>query len=131
VILLDTHVVLMLVSSPQRLSKAATRAITRAEAADGVAIASISLWEIAQLIHSGRIAITGSTERFLNQMCSRAGLSVLELTPEVAALALQVPPDFPGDPADRIITATARAHGMPLVTKDQPIQDSSLLKTIW
>jgi len=50
VILLDTHVVLWLTVKPERLSKAAARAIKRAERSDGVAIASITLWEIAQLI---------------------------------------------------------------------------------
>ena len=130
-ILLDTHVLLFLVSNPKRLSTVATRAIARAETADGVAVASITLWEIALLIDNGRISIAGSTEGFLKQIAERPGLSVLELTPEIAALAFQFPSDFPGDPADRIIAATARAHGLPLVTKDQRIQDSKLLKTIW
>lgn len=131
VILLDTHVLLILISNPKQLSKAATRAITRAEAAGGAAIASITLWEIALLVDDRRITVAVSTEAFLKDIVRRPSLSVLELTPEVAALAFQFPPDFPGDPADRIIAATARAHGLPLVTKDQRMQDCALLKTIW
>ena len=49
-ILLDTHVLVMLALDPRRLSKAAARAIARAVAGDGLAIASITLWEIALLI---------------------------------------------------------------------------------
>jgi PIN domain nuclease of toxin-antitoxin system len=131
VILLDTHVILILVSNPDHLSKSATRAIRRAETAGGVAIASITLWEIALLIHDRRVVVEGSTESFLRQIAGRPDLSVLELTPEIAGLAYQFPPDFPYDPADRIIAATARAHGLPLVTKDQRMQDSQLLRTIW
>jgi PIN domain nuclease of toxin-antitoxin system len=131
VILLDTHVVLWLTVKPERLSKAAARAIKRAERSDGVAIASITLWEIAQLIDDGRVKVQGTTERFLESLCQSPGLSVLPITPEVATLAFQFPPDFPRDPADRLIGATARAHGMTLVTKDQPIQDCPLIDTAW
>lgn len=130
-ILLDTHALLMLAFRAERLSKAAANAIRRAEAGDGVAIASITLWEIALLIHQGRITVQGSTEAFLKRLFDRAGLFVLDLDPEIAALAFQFPPGFPNDPADRIIAATARAHGLPLVTKDQRLQDSPLLQTIW
>jgi PIN domain nuclease of toxin-antitoxin system len=56
---------------------------------------------------------------------------MLDLSPEIAALAFQFPTDFPSDPADRIIAATARAHGLPLVTKDRRLQDSALVQTIW
>lgn len=49
----------------------------------------------------------------------------------VRTLAFQLPPDFPRDPADRLIGATARAHGMTLVTKDQPIRDCPLIDTAW
>jgi PIN domain nuclease of toxin-antitoxin system len=50
---------------------------------------------------------------------------------EVAALAAQFPDDFPRDPADRLIAATARAEGMTLITRDQRIRQSPLLKTLW
>jgi PIN domain nuclease of toxin-antitoxin system len=131
VILLDTHTLIFLVSEPKRLSKAAVRFIARAERADGAAIASITLLEIALLIHERRVTVAGSTETFLREIVMRPELSVLELTPEIAALTYQFPPDFPSDPADRIIAATARSHGLPLITKDKRLQESPLLKTIW
>lgn len=121
----------MLVFKPERLSRDAARAIARAETGDGIAIASITLWEIALLIDDGQINVHGSTEAFLIQVTQRPRLFVLDLSPEIAALAFQFPRDFPNDPADRIIAATARAHGLPLVTRDQRLQDSALLKTIW
>lgn len=130
-ILLDTHALVWLVVKPERLSRAAARAIKRAERADGVAISSITLWEIAQLVEDGRVKVQGSTETFLESLCQSSGLNVLAITPEIAALAFQFPPGFPRDPADRLIGATARAHGIPLVTKDEPMQDCPLLDTVW
>ncbi len=100
-------------------------------AGNGAGIASITLWEIALLIDAGRVVVRGSTEAFLRLMVQRPGLFVLDLSPEIAALAFQFPADFPGDPADRIIAATARAHGLPLVTKDRRLQDCALFRTIW
>lgn len=130
-ILLDTHALILLALRPEGLSKAAARTIARAEAGDGIAIASITLWEIALLIDAGRIVVQGSTEAFLKLILQRPRLFMLDLSPEIAALAFQFPTDFPNDPADRIIAATARAHGLPLVTKDRRLQDNELVQTIW
>ena len=129
--LLDTHVVYWLAVHPERLSTAATRAIAAAERSDGVAISSISLWEHAWIIDKRRIQVDGTPERFLTRLAGRPGLALLEITPQIAALTVQFPPDFPRDPADRIIAATARAHGLALVTRDTDLQDSPLLRTIW
>ncbi len=130
-ILLDTHVLVMLALKPERLSRKAARAIAKAEARDGVAIASITLWELALLIDDGHVAVPGSVESFLREVCRRPGLTLLDISPEIAALTVQWPPDFPADPADRLIAATARAHGLLLVTKDQRMQESPLLRTVW
>ena len=59
------------------------------------------------------------------------GVTVLPLTPEFAALATSFPREFPRGPADRLITATARTHALPLVTADRAIRDSPLVETIW
>jgi len=131
VTLLDTHVVYWLAVHPERLSRAARRAIAAADRSDGVAISSISLWELASLIDRGRIQVEGTAERFLIRLADRPGLALLEITPQIAALTIQFPPDFPGDPADRIIAATARAHGLRLVTRDANLQHSPFLRTIW
>jgi PIN domain nuclease of toxin-antitoxin system len=46
------------------------------------------------------------------------GLQTLGLTPAIAATAVALPSSFPGDPADRLVYATAVEHGCLLVTKD-------------
>lgn len=131
VILLDTHVVFWATTRPDRLSRAATRAIKAAERAEGLAIASISLWELAALRAAGRLRVEGSMEGFLNKIATRAGVAVLDITPEIAVLAAQFPASFPGDPIDRLIGGTARAYGLTLVTKDERMQSSPLLRTLW
>lgn len=60
-----------------------------------------------------------------------AGVAVKPITLEIALFTVHFPPDFPSDPMDRIIAATARAENLPLVTADQRMLECPLLKTIW
>jgi PIN domain nuclease of toxin-antitoxin system len=130
-ILLDTQVLVRLSYSPEKLSREARRVIAR-ESSKGLGISSITLWELAMLVERGRFRFhAGTTRDFVDGLVQTAGLSILEITTEVAVLAAQFPADFPGDPADRLIAATARAHRIPLVTSDERIQASPLVQTIW
>ncbi len=131
VILLDTHVLVWLAAEPARLSRAATSAIRRALRSGGIAIASISLWEIAALFAKGRLRSRGTTESSLESILKGTGVSLREITPTIAALAAQFPADFSPDPADRLIAATARAEGLTLVTRDERIRSSALVRTVW
>jgi PIN domain nuclease of toxin-antitoxin system len=131
VILLDTHVLVWAAIEPKRLSRAADAALRRAKVSDGLAVAAISLWEAASLFARRRIESYTTVEASVRQVLETVGVVVKPLTVEVAVLATQFAEDYPRDPADRIIGATARAEGMALVTHDQRIRDCPLLKTIW
>ena len=130
-ILLDTHVLVWLVGEPEKLSKAAASAIRRARSSDGLAIADVTIWELAQLLSRGVLQSGGTVENTVRSLVGRSGVSVKPITPEIAALATQFPIDCPRDPIDRLIGATARAEGLALVTRDEGIRKSPLLKTIW
>jgi len=131
VIVLDTHILLWLGLEPQRLSGAATTAIRKALAAGGIAIASITLWEIAMMIRLGRLVPRGTPESWLAELLERTGVIVREITPAIATLATQFPDEFPADPADRLIAATARGEGLTLITRDERIRSSPLVRTAW
>ncbi len=130
-ILLDTHVLVWLAADTGRLSRTAAAAMRRALASGGIAVASISLWELAMLFARGRLRGPGGVETSIRAILDGTGVGVREITPAVAALATQFPPEFPADPADRLIAATARAEGLGLVTSDERIRASPLVKTIW
>ncbi|MGB9203983.1 MAG: type II toxin-antitoxin system VapC family toxin [Terriglobales bacterium] len=128
-ILLDSHALIWAVADSKRLSKAAASAIRRARRGDGLAVSAITAYEVAWQIASGRIQGYGTVEtsvlRFLE------GVTMRPITPEIAALAAQFPEDYPRDPADRLIGATARAEGLTLVTRDERIRRSPLIRTVW
>ena len=128
-IFLDTHVLLWMASDPKRLSKKAREAIREAREKTGVAIAAITLWELAWLAENGRIQVTGSVESFVRETASR--VMVEPITPEIAAFAVQLPSGFPKDPADLLIAATAMVEGAALVTADERIRAARVARTIW
>jgi len=118
-----------MVADSKRLSRAAVTAIRRAQDEGGVAISAITLWELAWLIARGRIQAYGTVDASVRLLIE--GVSVKPITPEIAALTTQFSEDYPGDPADRLIGATARAEGIPLITRDENIRRSPLLRTVW
>lgn len=130
-ILLDTHVLVWWMTDHARLSRPAASAIRRARAGDGVAIADSSLWELAVLFSRGILRTHGTIENTVRNLVDRSGVNVKPITVEIAVLATQFPEDYPKDPIDRLIGATARAEGLALVTRDEKIRRSPLLKTIW
>lgn len=125
-ILLDTHAWIWWHSEPRRLSRRARAAIDEAE---DVAVAAISTWELAMLAARGRVRLDRDALLWMRQALARERSELLPLTPEVAALSASL--TMQGDPADRIIVATASVHGIALVTKDAAIRSAAEVPTIW
>ena len=128
-ILLDTHVLLWLAKDPAKLSNKASAAIREAARSDGIAISMMTVWELAVLAARGKVNLTGTVEAFVENITART--AIRPITPKVAALASQFPPDYPKDPSDRLIGATALAEGMALVSADQYIRRSGIVRIIW
>ena len=81
------------------------------------------------MLARGRIRRSGTIESSLDLLLQ--DVIVLPITPQIAALAAEVPREYSGDPGDRLIGATARAEGLTLVTRDENMRRSRLLKTLW
>jgi PIN domain nuclease of toxin-antitoxin system len=126
-IVLDTHAWIWLASDPARLGKEALRVI-RKDRARGVA--AISCWEVATLAARGRIELDRDPVAWMDDALRDLGTDLLPLTPAVAAASAQLG-EFHGDPADRLIVATALTHGAVLVTKDERIREFGAVRTVW
>jgi PIN domain nuclease of toxin-antitoxin system len=127
-VLLDTHAWVWWVSDPGRLSEGANEAIANAGT---ILVASVSCWEVAMLVSKKRIRIDRPAERWIRQALARPGLRAVPLAPAVATTAGLLDAPFPGDPADRMIYATARAEGADLVTRDRGLRSFDPRVTLW
>jgi PIN domain nuclease of toxin-antitoxin system len=58
-------------------------------------------------------------------------ITVWPATLEIAIESIYLPIDSHPDPADRLIAATARAEGIPLLTADERLLSCASIKTIW
>jgi len=127
-ILLDTHVVHWWSAEPKRVSTSARKAL---EEADELVVAAISWYELAWLARHERIAVNVPIRSWLQGLAAQ--LRTIGVTPAIADAAVALPSSFPGDPADRLIYATAIEHGLGLVTKDRAIRDHDHPRsvTIW
>ena len=88
-------------------------------------LCSISLLETAILYRLGRLDIAGTLLELFTAGLS-ADVQVLELTPAIAVKTNDLSPDFPGDPFDRTIVATAAALHLKLITADPVIRDAKI-----
>ena len=82
------------------------------------------------LVSKGRVAIEADTEQFLEDIIRARNLRVLPITPRIAARAQSL--EFShADPADRIIAATAIAHGARLLSADKRLRRLASVEVVW
>ena len=125
-ILLDTHVVLWWRGDERRLSATAKRTIA---AADRLLISPLSCWEVAMLLRKGRIELDRDIHTWVRDLHAEDRVETAPLTANAAAAAaLLGDDDFPGDPADQMLYATARELAVPFVSKDQRIHQHARLR---
>ena len=131
-IVLDTHVLLWWATQENgRLSTAASKVLRDEMVSGEIAISSISAWEIAMLIQRKRIALAMDLREWLATVGQIAGVRFVPVDNLIAVESESLPGEFHRDPADRMIVATARKLGKPVVTMDEKIRNYPHVRTIW
>ncbi len=122
-LLLDTCAVIWS-AEEDGLTSHAIEEIAAHSAAGGVIFVSpISAWEIAMLVGKGRLSISENPQKWLSRLLEKPNLRVSEMSVDMMLACGALPEPLHGDPADRIIIATAREYGLRIVTRDQKILD--------
>lgn len=127
-IVLDTHIWVWWVDGNSRLTPEQQDLLHQHEA-DGLGVSVISCWEVAKLVELGRLVLSCPIADWMEQALAYPGVTLLELTPQIAIESTQLPGEFHRDPADQIIVATARHYECPLMTADARILNYSHVKT--
>jgi PIN domain nuclease of toxin-antitoxin system len=127
-VLLDTHVVHWWSAEPDRLSRAATRII---DGSDELAVSAVTWYELAWMAQHERIELSIPIRTWLDDLAR--DVRTAGITPAIADTAVSLPTSFSGDPADRIIYATAVEQGWRLVTKDRVLRKHGHRRdiTVW
>lgn len=124
-ILLDTHVLVWAAEDRHDLGSNSRELILAEQAAsDGVVgISAITPWEIAMLVDKGRLKLGRDLHDWMNITLSQSNVRVIAIEPAIGIDAGTLPGRIHGDPADRILIATARSLDCPLLTMDRKILD--------
>ena len=129
-IVLDTHAWIWLLDDPTRFSGAATKAI-RKNGPEALGISIISAWEVARKSSLGKLKLSMASRVWLEHATLMEGLHVLPMSPEIAWESCNLPGSFHRDPADQIISATARIHGLSIITCDKRLLEYDHIRSIW
>lgn len=122
----DTHAWVWFAADHRLLSDAALDAIRNA---DRIGVSAISVWEVGMLCAKGRLKVAPGVREWVAAALALDKVDLLPLSPESAILSTELA--LHGDPADRIIVATALVASAQLVTKDDRIRQSGLVPSIW
>jgi len=117
-LLIDTHVWLWLVLADPQLKPPVRLILEQASLAGQIFLSPISMWEIALKHSRGKLQLDRPIREWLTQAARLPGMHLAQITPAIAAECAELPAAFHGDPADRLIAATARSEGLTLITHD-------------
>lgn len=127
-VLLDTHVWLWWVLGADSLAAAHRSGLDRQASRRELRLAAVSLWE-AQMLHAkGRLVLERPFDVWLREAAAADVIEIVPLDVEVVIALGRLPASFHGDPADRLIVATAKAHRWALATHDRAIRRSRVVK---
>jgi PIN domain nuclease of toxin-antitoxin system len=120
-LVLDTHALVWLVNGSPRLGDRTKKLIDQAGRQNRIFVSAITPVEIGMLVTKGRLALSKDVLDWTNEALSRPGIVLIPLSPEIAIASTRLPGSPHGDPADKLIIASARHLGAPVVTADRKI----------
>lgn len=123
-VLLDTCAVIWLANGSP-MADAALAAIVQAGLADGIFVSPVSAWEVGLLARSTQpnpVRFLPDAKAWFTRVMAGPGIRATPLNADIAIDSSTLPGELHGDPADRLIIATARHLGMPVVTRDARIR---------
>ncbi|HEY4089548.1 MAG TPA: type II toxin-antitoxin system VapC family toxin [Bryobacteraceae bacterium] len=122
-LLIDTpYWIWYVAATRERLTHQNVQSIRAAGASDRLLVSAISIWEVAMLESKNRIQLQKPCAQWVEEALTMPGISLAPLSPAIAIESNHLPGQFHGDPADRIIVATARVMGARLLTSDKSIR---------
>ena len=127
IVLLDTHMWVWWLTPRSPLARRDRGALDALATSGGLRIAAISLWEAQMLHRKGRLEVPCSFADWLEQAADERAVRVLPLDTQVVLALDALPKTFHGDPADRLIVATAKAHSLPIATRDTAIRRTRIV----
>ena len=114
--LLDTCAVIWIVNGDHLREPA--KSVLKETRTERFLVSPMTAWEIAMLVAKGKIALSISPNIWFQRFCELPGVVLTEMPPSVLIASASLPGVPPADPVDRILVATARELGCPLVTRD-------------
>ncbi len=130
-VVLDTCALIYDALKPEKLSKAARRAINKGGKNKDLICSDISLWEIAMLVSKKRLDPGTDYLTFIKAALAARSIQVHKISPAIADLSVSLPVGISSDPADRIILATTILNNAVLVTADKNLRQSDVARTVW
>ncbi|MBM3359324.1 MAG: type II toxin-antitoxin system VapC family toxin [Betaproteobacteria bacterium] len=131
VIVLDTHALVWWAAGAAQLSARARRAIQSTARRAPVVASAISVFEITTAVRRGRLQLALPLEQWLADLRLLPELRFEPVSADIAQVAGAFEEAVPGDPADRIIIATALTLNARLVTADDRLRQARRVETVW
>ncbi|MDP9323035.1 MAG: type II toxin-antitoxin system VapC family toxin [Acidobacteriota bacterium] len=128
--LLDTHAWIWWVDQDARLGAKTIAVLDSLPRDQRPFLCDISLWEVAMLVERGRLELDLPLGEWLDAAAHPRSVQLVSISPRIAAAVASLPDTFHRDPADRLIVATSRALGLPVLSHDRLINRSRLV-TRW
>ncbi len=130
-ITMDTCAIIWDALQPKQLSAKAKKAIKKADENNALLICDISIWEISMLIKKKRIQTDTKAANLIKFILNARHYTVINISPEIAELSVNLDNEINSDPVDRLIAASSILKQAPIVTADQNLRNASIVDTIW